>query len=262
MNSELKEKVVALVKRAGQTVFDKDLLTSVDMKGEADFVTAVDFRISELVKAELAILTPDVGFMSEEGDTDLAARRWILDPIDGTTNLVYGYNMSSVSLAYMEDGHIEFGVVYNPYNGDTFIAERGKGATLNGEPLKKAPDRDLPDCLVEFGAGSTQKQYTETAFAIAKEVFSNCLDLRRICSSALAICYVAAGRLNGYFERAIKPWDYAAATLIAEECGVRSLDWKGEPVQFDRASSFVAGTEKLLAFLLATIRKYGADKEL
>lgn len=262
MNSELKEKVIALVKRAGQTVFDKDLLSAVDMKGEADFVTAVDFRISETVKEELARLTPDVGFMSEEGDADLAARRWILDPIDGTTNLVYGYNMSSVSLAYMEDGKIAFGVVYNPYNGDTFIAERGKGATLNGEMLGKAPDRDLPDCLVEFGAGSTKKQYTETSFAVAKEVFSNCLDLRRICSSALAICYVAAGRLNGYFERSIKPWDYAAASLIAEECGVRSLDWSGAPVQFDRASSFVTGTEKLLAFLLATIRKYGADKEL
>ena len=73
------------------------------------------------------------------GDTDLAARRWILDPIDGTTNLVYGYNMSSVSLGYMEDGQIRFGVVYNPYNGDTFIAERGKGATLNGDSPRKLP---------------------------------------------------------------------------------------------------------------------------
>jgi len=262
MNTELKEKVIALVKRAGQTVFDKSLLTSVDMKGDADFVTAVDYRISELVKSELATLTPDVGFMSEEGDADLADRRWILDPIDGTTNLVYGYNMSSVSLAYMAEGAIQFGVVYNPYNGDIFIAERGNGATLNGEPLKKTPDRELRDCLVEFGAGSTQKQYTETSFAIAKEVFSHCLDLRRICSSALAVCYVAAGRLNGYFERSIKPWDYAAASLVAEECGVRSLDWQGEPVQFDRASSFVTGTDKLLTFLLETIRKYGADKEL
>ena len=256
MSCELKEQIVALVKEAGKVVFDRDLAASVSMKGDADFVTAVDYRISELVKSRLAILTPDVGFMSEEGDTDLAARRWILDPIDGTTNLVYGYNMSSVSLGYMEDGQIRFGVVYNPYNGDTFIAERGKGATLNGVPLGKAPDRELSACLVEFGAGSTQKQYTETAFAVAKEVFSSCLDLRRICSSALAICYVAAGRLNGYFEREIKPWDYAAASLVAEECGVRSLDWSGKPVQFDRASSFVAGTEKLLAFLLKTIQKH------
>lgn len=256
MNTELKERVIALVKEAGQLVFDRDLAASVSMKGEADFVTAVDLRISEYIKNALATLTPEVGFMSEEGDAELSDRRWILDPIDGTTNLVYGYNMSSVSLAYMEDGRICFGVVYNPYNGDTFVAERGKGATLNGRPLGRAIDRPLADCLVEFGAGSTQKQYTDISFAIAREVFSQCLDLRRICSSALAICYVAAGRLNGYFERVLKPWDYAAATLVAEECGVRSLDWEGRAVQFDRQSSFVIGTDTLLPFLLATIQKY------
>lgn len=249
--------VIELVKKAAQFVFDESLKKDVSMKGNADFLTAVDLKISTFVKEELAKLTPEIGFMSEEEDVDkLTKKRWILDPIDGTTNLVYDYRMSSVSLAYLEEGEIVFGVVYNPYNNELFVAEKGKGATLNGEKLPLAQDRELGDCLIEFGAGSTKKQYTEQSFAIAKEVFANCLDLRRICSSALAICYVAAGRLNGYFEREIKPWDYAAASLILSECGGMSLDWQGNAVGFDKPSSFVCGTPTVLKFLLTTIQKH------
>ena len=246
--------IIELVKQAGAIVFDKTLRASVEMKGEADFVTAVDLRISQFVKEELQQLTPQIGFMSEEEKGEIAPERWVLDPIDGTTNLVYDYQMSSVSLAHVRDNTVLFGVVYNPYNHDLFIAERGKGATLNGAPLPPAPDRELKDCLIEFGAGSTKKQYADLSFALAKEVFQNCLDLRRICSSALAICYVAAGRLNGYFERSLKPWDYAAATLILEECGGKSLNWRGTSPSLEAPDSFVCGTEKALAFLLQAIQ--------
>lgn len=247
------EPVIALVKEAGKFVFDKELKKDVSMKGDADFVTAVDLKISDFLKRELAKLTPEIGFMSEEEKSELKDRRWILDPIDGTTNLVYNYNMSSVSLAYFNNGVIEFGVVYNPFNGDTFIAERGKGAFLNGELLPKAVDRDLKDCLIEFGSGSTKKQFADTSFGVAKRVFLECLDIRRICSSAIAIAYVGAGKLNGYFEKSLKPWDYAAASLILEECGAKCCDWNGNAIQFDKASSFVCGTEKALEFLLRCI---------
>ena len=248
--------IIDLVKQASNAVFDESLKTDVAMKGAADFVTAVDLKISDFLKRELAILTPDVGFMSEEESGAIAERRWILDPIDGTTNLVYGYNMSSVSLALCEYGEITFGVVYNPYSKELFVAERGKGATLNGNKLPTIADRELSDCIIEFGAGSTKKQYTESSFAIAKEVFTHCLDLRRICSSALAICFVAAGRINGYFERVIKPWDYAAASLILHECGGLSTDWDGNAVEFENASSFACGSPKAHAFLLDTVKKH------
>lgn len=248
--------IISLVKKASQFVFDKSLRGDVSMKGSADFVTAVDLKISSFVKEELKKLTPDVGFMSEEEEWEKSSKRWILDPIDGTTNLVYDYNMSSVSLAYFDGEKIDFGVIYNPYNNDLFVAKRGKGAYLNGEKLQNAQDRDLKDCIIEFGAGSTKKQYTEQSFAIAKEVFANCLDIRRICSSALAIAYVAAGKLNGYFERVLKPWDYAAATLMLEECGCESCDFDGNPVQFENPSSFICGTKKAKAFLLETVKKH------
>ena len=251
--------IIDLVKEASLFVFDEDLKSNVDMKGASDYVTAVDLKISEFVKARLKELTPEIGFMSEEEKCEISEKRWILDPIDGTTNLVYNYNMSSVSLAYYNGEAVEFGVIYNPYSKELFTAWKGKGAFLNGKKLDKAPDRDLESCIIEFGAGSTKKQFTDESFLLGREVFRNCLDIRRICSSALAIAYVAAGRINGYFERSIKPWDYAAATLMLEECGAICSDWNKNPIGFENASSYVCGTPKAYALLTNIIDTY-ADK--
>lgn len=250
-------KIIEIVIEASQFVFDESLKSNVQMKGAADYVTAVDLKISSFVKEKLKVLTPDIGFMSEEENNEiLPEKRWILDPIDGTTNLVYGYNFSSVSLAYFNGKEIEFGVIYNPFNKDLFTAEKDKGAYLNGKKLEKAQDRELKDCLIEFGAGSTKKQYADISFEIGKEVFKNCLDIRRVCSSALAIAYVAAGKINGYFEKSIKPWDYAAATLMLQECGAKCADWYGEPIQFDAPSGYICGTPKAFDFLIKTIKEH------
>jgi len=249
-------KVIELVKSTKQIVNDQTKLKEVSMKGAADFVTAVDMAISDYLKAALAELTPDIGFMSEEEKAEILPRRWILDPIDGTTNLVYGYNKSSVSLALCENEVITFGVVFDPFTDELFVAKRGEGAYYNGEKISVAQDREISDCIVEFGAGSTKKHFADVSFAMAKDVFLNCLDLRRICSSALAVSYISQGRINGYFEYSIKPWDYAAASLILEECGGVLTDWEGKPLPFDRPSSIVCGTPKMHAFLLKTVQKY------
>lgn len=248
--------IVDLVKEASQLVFDSELKNEVSMKGAADYVTAVDLKISSFIKEKLAVITPEIGFMSEEEEISITDDRWILDPIDGTTNLVFDYNFSSVSLAHCRNGKIEFGVIYNPFNRDLFVAKRGEGVWLNGKKLSQAPDRKPEDSLVEFGAGSTKKQYIDESFTIGKEVFRGCLDIRRVCSSALAIAYVAAGKINGYFERSIKPWDYAAATLMLEEMGAVCTDWKGNRVQYEKATSFVCGTPRVYKFLMDVIEKY------
>lgn len=248
------QNVIELVKQAAQFVFDDSLKNTVDEKGEADFVTAVDLKISAFLRENLARIAPEIGFMSEEEmSEELPSKRWILDPIDGTTNLIYDYNMSSVSLALYDTDRVIFGIIYNPFNQDLFLAKRGCGASLNGKPLFFAQDRPLEKCLIEFGAGSTRKRYANLSFDIAKEVFKECLDIRRICSSALAIAYVAAGKLNGYFEKELKPWDYAAAVLLLEECGAMASDWDGKPLPYDRPSSFVCGTPKAYSFLLKKI---------
>ena len=229
-----------------------ELTSKVSMKGDCDFVTAVDTTISETLKTALADLTPEVGFFSEEETGGLSDPCWILDPIDGTTNLVYGYNMSSISLALYQGGRVVFGVVYNPFNDDLFIAQLGSGATLNGAPIHVS-DRGLDQALIEFGAGSTHKDVADATFAIAKEVFCFCVDLRRICSSALAICYIAAGRLDGYFEARLKPWDFAAAGLVLAEAGGCMMDYQGQPLQYASPTSIVASNGPTARPLLSII---------
>ncbi len=243
------KKVIAAVVAAKKFVVDEDMRHTVKMKGDADFVTAVDYSISAHMRQELGKIAPEVGFMSEEEDNAvIQPTRWILDPIDGTTNLVFDYKMSSISLGLLENGKIVFGVVYNPFSGELFTAERGKGAYLDGKRIYIV-DRLPHDSLIEFGAGSTRKYEADEAFDTAKEIFKECLDLRRICSSALAVCFIAAGRLNGYFEKKIKPWDYAAASLILEESGGKSCGYDGNPLQYDLPSGIVCGSPKTFEFL-------------
>lgn len=249
--------IIELVKSTKKIVFDQRLKREINKKGNSDFVTAVDLEISKYLKKELFLIDPTIGFMSEEEKNgEIKAKRWILDPIDGTTNLIYDYNMSSISLALLDNDKIVFGVVYNPFSEETFSAELGKGATLNSKKLTRAKDRDLSESLIEFGAGSTRKVQSDIAFSIAKDVFLNCLDLRRICSSALAICYIATGRINGYFEKELKPWDYAAASLILEECGGVLTDWNGNNLPYDQPSSIICGTPVVYSELMKIIQPY------
>ena len=248
------EEIIEADQSTKSIVLNDELRNQINMKGEADFVTEVDYQISRFLEKKLALLTPDIGFMSEEEENKVVPNRWILDPIDGTTNLVYGYNICSVSLALCLNEEIVFGVVYNPFNEEIFTGYRGKGAYYNNKRLPAVQDRELSKCLIEFGAGSTRKYQADTAFAVGKKVFLNCLDLRRICSSALSICYVASGKINGYFEKELKPWDYAAAGLILDECGGIMSDWNGNKIKYTSPSSFVCGSKKAYDFLLDTIQ--------
>ena len=179
-------------------------------------------------------------FFSEEEEGNLQDNCWILDPIDGTTNLIYGYNLSSVSLGHYLDGEVVYGIVYNPFTEEIFTAERGKGAFLNHKKRLKVSTRNIDESLIEFGAGSTHKEFTEENFNLVKKIFEQCVDVRRICSSALDLCYIASGRIDGYFERILKPWDIAAGSLILEEAGGIITDYFGNPVQFAKQSSVIA----------------------
>lgn len=250
-------KIVELVYEARKIVFSKKKLSHVENKNPYDFVTEVDTGISDFLKAELFKAFPQVGFMTEEeNDHFLKEKCFILDPIDGTTNLIYDYKMSSISLAYVENAIVQFGVVLNPFTHELFFSVRGNGAYLyktdrgikpllklgvenyNRNPLRTGK-RPLERCIIEFGASSSHKELAPETFARARRVFEHCLDLRRVCSTALSVSYIAAGRLDGYFEKIIKPWDYAAAILILEEAGGRSSDWDGNPLPLDRPGTIV-----------------------
>lgn len=242
------KQVVDLVKQASVFVNSEELRKSIRVKGEANFVTEIDIKINQFIKAGLKELTPQIGFFSEEEKGQLTDPCWILDPVDGTTNLVYGYNMSSVSLGLFMDGEIKFGVVYNPFTDETFTAEKNKGAYLGDKKLSVS-SRTVKESIVEFGAGSTRKENADANFEIAKYIFKNCLDIRRICSSALDLCFIADSRIDGYFEKVLKPWDIAAGSLILTEAGGKITDYAGGKIQFADVTSVIASNGVIHGFL-------------
>lgn len=250
------EDIVLLVKEASKFAHDEKLKAQIFQKGTSDYVTEVDLRISNFLKDKLLKIAPDIGFMcEEEKSTFLAEKRWILDPIDGTTNLIYGYNMSSVSLALYDSGKILLGVVYNPFSNECYTAELGKGAYLNGTKIHVS-SRKMKDSIVEFGAGYTRKQDLKQSFELGKAIFENCLDIRRICSSALDLCFIAAGRIDGYFETWLNPWDYAAGSLILSEAGGCSSTYDNKPLSFDKPSSIIASNGIIQNELYSIINTY------
>lgn len=248
--------ITELVHRAKSIILNEEMAHAVTVKGAADYVTKVDVAVQEFMRRELKALTPDVLLLSEEQENnDLDTRRsyWILDPIDGTTNLIHDYRMSAVSLGLYENGQITFGIVYNPFTEETFHAVRRQGAYLNGKPIHVSHREDFGTCVISLGSSPYEKDKADMLFPIFQKVFMETADFRRSASAALDLCYVAAGRIDGYFEYNLKPWDYSAGTLIIEEAGGRITDWKGGVLPYLQNSSVITATpeiyEKLKSFL-------------
>ncbi len=265
--------IVKLVYSAKDIATNAVLKADVKEKSADDFVTAVDFAISDFIKGELLKIAPDVAFVTEEESQHVCSgKRFVLDPIDGTTNLIRGGKQVSISLGYYADNCVQFGIVFNPFYDEIFFSIKGKGAhfynakngidqlinigveNYNGGIIKVS---DLPHnkSIVEFGANVSNKSLADKNFALAKKIFTECLDIRRNCSSALAICYVADGRIDGYFERSLKVWDYCAATLILEEAGGVVSQWNGAPLPYTNPSTIVVGNKNTYDYLLNLLGK-------
>ena len=200
----------------------------VSVKGPGNFVTAADRRAEEIVYEELAKARPAYGFLGEEGGiregTD-KTHRWIVDPLDGTTNFLHGIPHFAVSIALERDGVIVAGVTYNPANDELFVAERGKGAFLNDQRIRVAGRRRLGDAIVgcglpHYGRGDLKASRNE--IAAAQQNFAG---LRRYGSATLDLAWVAAGRLDAYWERDLSPWDMAAGMCWCARPEGSSATW-------------------------------------
>ena len=225
------QKIVDLVHAAKEIIFDPAKTHDVAEKGRADYVTGADRGVQNFLETELKVQTPDITLFAEEKVNerpDPLKSYWILDPIDGTTNLIHDYRFSAVSLALYENGEVTFGVVYNPFTEETYIAERGKGSFLNGMPIHPSGCGALRDALVSFGASPYEKQFASVLFPLYQRIYGQIADFRRGGSAELELCYVACGRLDAYFEADLKPWDYAAGQLIVREAGAMSTDFTGQ----------------------------------
>ncbi len=194
----------------------------VSRKGPADFVSTADLKAEKAVKAELQKARPDFGFLMEESGSAEGrdkTTRWIVDPLDGTTNFLHGLPHWAVSIALEREGEIVAGVVYEPVRDEMFWAEKGQGCFLNAQRLRVSERRRLDDSLIATGipfkGRGDHPHFLRQQTAVMAEVAG----IRRFGSAALDLAYVAAGRYEGFWETGLSPWDIAAGILMVSEAG-------------------------------------------
>jgi myo-inositol-1(or 4)-monophosphatase len=233
----------------------------VSLKGPANFVSAADHRAEEILYAELAKARPGYGFLGEEGGRREGSDKthcWIVDPLDGTTNFLHGIPQFAISIGLERDSTIIAGIVYNPANEELFMAERGKGAFLNDQRLRVAARRRLADSVIACGLphlGRGDLAQFRKEFAAVQEKVAG---LRRFGAAALDLAWVAAGRLDAYWERNLSPWDMAAGLLIVREAGGYVTDLDGGDDMF-RKAEILAGNEFMQRELLTLIKQAAAN---
>ncbi|MBQ7679972.1 MAG: inositol monophosphatase [Butyrivibrio sp.] len=244
VNAEIYERIIALAREAGELIRQADPQEAdVDAKeGHANFVTRYDRLVQDRLQSGLAEILPGAGFFGEEGGHDGFPENeytFIVDPIDGTSNFMRGFRMSAIAIALVQDRQRIFGLVYNPFMNEMFTAVRGEGARLNGRPIHVSP-LPLAESLVIFGTAPYYPGQPAVAFAKAQELLPQCIDVRRMGSAELDLCYVACGRAGMYFEPIIQPWDFAAGSLIVEEAGGRVTRWDGSAPDVTQPGSCLA----------------------
>ncbi len=187
-----------------------------------DMVSEVDEACERLIVDGIRRERPGDGVLSEEGASaeTTTGVRWVVDPIDGTTNYLYGHPGYGISIAVEVDGETAVGVVHDPLHGDRFTAVRGGEATRNGEPIRVSDETELGSALVATGFAYTAAERVAQAEVLAG-VIGSIRDVRRMGAAAVDLCSVACGRVDGYYERGLKRWDLAAGSLIAATAGAR-----------------------------------------
>ncbi|MDD3403515.1 MAG: inositol monophosphatase family protein [Hespellia sp.] len=248
LGKEKQEQIVSTIRTAGTMISDAKLEQSqiYDKEGAANFVTKYDKQIQSYLIDAFSKILPEAHYLAEEdGIQDQVEKGYcfIIDPIDGTTNFIYDYHHSCISVGLALDGEMLFGVVYNPYVDEMYIAQKGQGAFLNGRQIHCSYD-GLDRNMIAFGCARYNTDDTDRIFAIAKELYLNSMAIRNGGSSTLDICRCASGANGIYIELKLYPWDYAAASLILTEAGGVITQLDGSPVSLQEASGVLAGGAK------------------
>lgn len=260
MRSPILNIAVNAARAAGDLIvraYDKLDQVTVTQKEPNDYVTEVDRLAEREIIAIIRKAHPSHSFLCEESGEikGKSEDTWIIDPLDGTRNFIHGFPHFAVSIAFEHKGKIEYGVVYDPIRQDLFVASRGKGAYLNDRRMRVSKRPNIEDCLVGTGFPFRHSEekiatYTRTLQAM----MPLCGDVRRAGAAALDLAYVAAGRLDGFWEMGLNLWDIAAGTLMIKEAGGLVCDFNGGE-QFLESGNVIGANPKILKLLLKTIKQ-------
>jgi myo-inositol-1(or 4)-monophosphatase len=232
-----------------------DTLT-VHTKDRNDFVSEVDRQAEQEIIGILRKAYPSHGVLAEEsGSHDGNDYLWIIDPLDGTTNYLHGFPQFAVSIALQYKGRIEQGVIYDPLRQELFTASRGAGATLNDRRIRVTSRRSLDGALLGTGFPFKAQQHLDAYLDMFRALFPKTAGIRRPGSAALDLAYVAAGRLDGFWEIGLNVWDMAAGVLLIQEAGGLSSDFLGGH-EYLKNGNLVAGNPKVFAEILKAIRPH------
>ena len=228
----------------------------VSKKGPADFVSAADRRSEEIIRAELSRARPSYGFLMEEsGETrgEDPQHRWIVDPLDGTTNFLHGIPIFAISIALERQGRIQAAVIYNPISDELFTAERGGGAFLNDRRMRVAARSVLPESIIATGMPFLGHGDTGVFLRELARVMPTVAGIRRNGAAALDLAWVAAGRFDGFWERGLHPWDIAAGILLIREAGGFVTDLDGGEAMLE-SGHIAAGNEAIHRQLITLLK--------
>lgn len=238
------EEIIGVVKKAGEMIFHahEEEITVFDKEGTSNFVTKHDKDIQSFLISHLRQILPEANFLAEEDGIQQELGDgycFIIDPIDGTTNFIFDYRHSCVSVGLAMRGKMQFGCVYNPYTKELYTAVKGEGAKLNGKEIHST-EKGLAENLAAFGCARYNTGDTCRIFDYSKRLYLNSLGIREGGSAALDICRVASGANGVYVELLLQPWDYAAASLIVMEAGGFISTAEGGMITLDKPCSILA----------------------
>ncbi|GAA5214488.1 inositol-1-monophosphatase [Corallincola platygyrae] len=233
-------------------------LVEAEQKSSNDFVTNVDREAEAAIVSAILKAYPDHQVVGEEHGiqgSDKSDYQWIIDPLDGTTNFMRGIPHFAVSIALKVKGSLDQALVFDPIRNELFTASRGGGAQLNGYRIRCSAAKDLNGTVLATGFPFKQKHYLENYLNIFSAMFNQAADVRRAGSAALDLAYVAAGRIDGFWEIGLKPWDTAAGELLLKEAGGLVSDFTGGH-NHTESGNVVAGNPKVVKAMLTTMRPH------